>query len=49
MPAGYGQLLEHARGVVAEAIAFAEASPLPDPRSAASGVMSLPFDARGPS
>jgi TPP-dependent pyruvate/acetoin dehydrogenase alpha subunit len=45
----YRQLQEDARQIVAEAISFAEASPPPDPRSAASGVMSLPFDARGPS
>jgi TPP-dependent pyruvate/acetoin dehydrogenase alpha subunit len=47
-PSGYEQLLADARLVVAEAIAFAEASPLPDPASATRGVMSLPFDVRGP-
>jgi TPP-dependent pyruvate/acetoin dehydrogenase alpha subunit len=45
---GYVHLVENARRVVADAIAFAEASPRPDPKSAASGVLSLPFDARGP-
>ncbi len=48
---GYEQLAEDARSVVADSIAFAEAAPPPDPRSAAtasSGVVSLPFDARRP-
>ena len=44
----YEQLAEQARRVVAESIAFAEASPLPDPATATGGVISLPFDARGP-
>jgi len=44
----YGGLVAHAREVVAAAIAFAESSPLPDPATAALGVMSLPYDAKGP-
>jgi TPP-dependent pyruvate/acetoin dehydrogenase alpha subunit len=47
-PAGYDRLAEDARTVVADSIAFAEASPLPDPATASSGVVSLPFDARRP-
>ncbi len=48
-PDEYVQLLEAAQAVVAESIAFAEASPLPDPATATSGVLGLPFDAKGPS
>jgi pyruvate dehydrogenase E1 component alpha subunit len=44
----YEELAEAARATVAESIAFAEASPLPDPATATAGVISLPFDARGP-
>jgi TPP-dependent pyruvate/acetoin dehydrogenase alpha subunit len=45
---GYDGLVAHAREVVAAAIAFAEGSPLPDPATATAGVMSLPYDAKGP-
>jgi TPP-dependent pyruvate/acetoin dehydrogenase alpha subunit len=48
-PDEYVQLLEAAQAVVAESIAFAEASPLPDPATATSGVLGLPFDVKGPS
>jgi pyruvate dehydrogenase E1 component alpha subunit len=44
----YAEMAEAARAVVTEAIAFAESSPLPDPATATTGVISLPFDARGP-
>jgi TPP-dependent pyruvate/acetoin dehydrogenase alpha subunit len=45
---GYDELVANAREVVAAAIAFADGSPLPDPATAAAGVMSLPYDVRGP-
>jgi pyruvate dehydrogenase E1 component alpha subunit len=44
----YDAMLESARTVVADAIEFAENSPLPDPATASDGVISLPFDPRGP-
>jgi TPP-dependent pyruvate/acetoin dehydrogenase alpha subunit len=47
-PGEYDELVARARDVVAASIAFAEASPQPDPATATTGVMSLPFDAKGP-
>ncbi len=47
-PAGYDALVTRARAVVAASIAFAEESPVPDVATATAGVMSLPFDAKGP-
>jgi TPP-dependent pyruvate/acetoin dehydrogenase alpha subunit len=44
----FDDLSESARTRVADSIAFSEGSPLPDPATATSGVISLPFDARGP-
>ncbi len=44
----FAALEAHARDVVADAIRFADESPLPDPATAALGVTALPFDARGP-
>jgi TPP-dependent pyruvate/acetoin dehydrogenase alpha subunit len=44
----FEKLADDARGVVEAAIAFAEASPVPDPKTVTQGVMSLPFDVRGP-
>jgi pyruvate dehydrogenase E1 component alpha subunit len=44
----YDEMVETASAVVAEAVAFSENSPLPDPATATSGVLSLPFDPRGP-
>jgi TPP-dependent pyruvate/acetoin dehydrogenase alpha subunit len=41
-------LASSARETTQDAIAFAEASPQPDPASAAEGVSSIPFDAKGP-
>jgi TPP-dependent pyruvate/acetoin dehydrogenase alpha subunit len=46
--ADYERLVAKAREVVQDAIAFAESSPLPDPASATAGVMSIPFETRGP-
>lgn len=45
---GFDALVAAAREVTQDAIAFAEASPEPDPRGAADGVASARFDARGP-
>ena len=44
----YAAMLESARTIVADSIEFAENSPLPDPATASDGVISLPFDPRGP-
>jgi pyruvate dehydrogenase E1 component alpha subunit len=44
----YDEMVHTASAVVAEAVAFSENSPLPDPATATSGVLSLPFDPRGP-
>jgi TPP-dependent pyruvate/acetoin dehydrogenase alpha subunit len=45
---GYAEMLERSLAVVADAIAFAEASPVPDPATATHGVTGIPFDVRGP-
>jgi len=47
-PGEYDDVVARAREVVAASIAFAEASPLPDVATATTGVMSLPFDPKGP-
>jgi TPP-dependent pyruvate/acetoin dehydrogenase alpha subunit len=47
-PGRFDELAASAREVVADAIAFAERSPLPDPATAGDGVLGLPFDARRP-
>jgi TPP-dependent pyruvate/acetoin dehydrogenase alpha subunit len=44
----YEEMVQVAANVLAESIAFSENSPLPDPATATNGVISLPFDARGP-
>jgi len=44
----YAAMLESARTIVADSIEFSENSPLPDPATASDGVISLPFDPRGP-
>jgi TPP-dependent pyruvate/acetoin dehydrogenase alpha subunit len=44
----YERLLTKAREVVQDAIAFAESSPLPDPATATAGVLSIPFETKGP-
>jgi TPP-dependent pyruvate/acetoin dehydrogenase alpha subunit len=46
--ATFEAIVNGARDVTQEAIAFAEASPEPDPSSAAKGVASVPFDVKGP-
>jgi TPP-dependent pyruvate/acetoin dehydrogenase alpha subunit len=48
-PGRYDELAAAARDVVADAIAFAESSPAPDPATAGDGVTRLHFDQRGPS
>jgi TPP-dependent pyruvate/acetoin dehydrogenase alpha subunit len=45
---GFAELVEGARQTVAEAIAFAETSRLPDPETATVGVTGIAFDPRGP-
>jgi TPP-dependent pyruvate/acetoin dehydrogenase alpha subunit len=47
-PGRFEELTASAREIVADAIAFADSSPLPDPATAATGVTALPFDAKGP-
>jgi pyruvate dehydrogenase E1 component alpha subunit len=44
----FDELAVRAREVVADAIAFAEESPLPNPATAADDVIALPFDPKGP-
>ena len=44
----FAELQASAREIVADAIRFADESPLPDPATAALGVTALPFDAKGP-
>ncbi len=44
----YDVLVESAKGIVAEAIEFSDASPFPDLTTAASGVTGIAFDTRGP-
>jgi TPP-dependent pyruvate/acetoin dehydrogenase alpha subunit len=46
--ADFGELADRARQTVADAIAFSENSPLPDPQTATVGVTGIPFDPRGP-
>jgi TPP-dependent pyruvate/acetoin dehydrogenase alpha subunit len=46
--ADFGELADRARQTVADAIAFSENSPLPDPPTATVGVTGIPFDPRGP-
>jgi TPP-dependent pyruvate/acetoin dehydrogenase alpha subunit len=46
--AAFERLAEHARSAVEQAVAFAEASPIPDVTTATQGVMSMPYDVRGP-
>ena len=45
---GYAEIVERSLAAVAGAIAFAEASPVPDPATATDGVTGIPFDVRGP-
>jgi pyruvate dehydrogenase E1 component alpha subunit len=45
---GFAELADRARQTVADAIAFSESSPLPDPQTATAGVVGIPFDPRGP-
>ncbi len=47
-PARFEELEAQAKGVVEDAIRFADESPLPDPATATAGVTALPFDPRGP-
>jgi TPP-dependent pyruvate/acetoin dehydrogenase alpha subunit len=44
----YEAMVEAALAIVAESVEFSENSPLPDSATATSGVISLPFDPRGP-
>src|SRR6185437_6958335 len=44
----FDEYVASAREAVADAISFAESSPLPDPATAAGGVTRLSFDVRGP-
>lgn len=46
--AAFEQLADDARSAVERAVAFAEASPIPDAKTATQGVMSMPYDVRGP-
>lgn len=49
LPEGaFDEMVAAARRLVLEAIAFAEASPSPDPATAAEGVAAFAFDTRGP-
>jgi TPP-dependent pyruvate/acetoin dehydrogenase alpha subunit len=44
----FERLVATARELVQDAIAFAESSPMPDPATATAGVLSIPFETRGP-
>jgi TPP-dependent pyruvate/acetoin dehydrogenase alpha subunit len=47
-PGRFDALVENAKDVTADAISFAEESPVPDPATATTGVTAVPFDPRGP-
>jgi TPP-dependent pyruvate/acetoin dehydrogenase alpha subunit len=44
----YEEMFQEARSVLEASIEFSENSPVPDPATATTGVISLPFDPRGP-
>jgi TPP-dependent pyruvate/acetoin dehydrogenase alpha subunit len=44
----YEEMFQQARSVLEASIEFSENSPVPDPATATNGVISLPFDPRGP-
>jgi pyruvate dehydrogenase E1 component alpha subunit len=44
----YEEMFQEARSVLEASIEFSENSPAPDPATATTGVISLPFDPRGP-
>jgi TPP-dependent pyruvate/acetoin dehydrogenase alpha subunit len=44
----YDEMFQAARSVLEDSIEFSENSPIPDPATATTGVISLPFDPRGP-